>query len=42
VVVSNGCIIEQGCHELLLARGGLYRRLYEMQFKDKGRKYAEL
>ena len=42
VVVSNGCIIEQGCHELLLARGGLYRRLYEMQFKDERRKYVEL
>ncbi len=38
VVVSDGHIVEQGCHELLLARGGLYRRLYEMQFKDEEKK----
>lgn len=43
VVVSDGHIVEQGCHELLLARGGLYRRLYEMQFKDEQKKrYAEI
>ncbi len=43
IVVSNGNIVEQGCHELLLAKGSLYRRLYEMQFKDEGeKKYAEL
>jgi len=34
-VVSNGQIIEQGRHEELLAKGGLYRRLYDMQFKDE-------
>ena len=34
-VVSDGQIVEQGKHEELLAKGGLYRRLYDMQFKDK-------
>jgi len=34
LVLSEGHIIEQGSHEELLARGGMYRRLYEMQFRD--------
>ncbi len=34
LVLADGRIIEQGSHEELLARGGLYRRLYEMQFRD--------
>jgi ATP-binding cassette subfamily B multidrug efflux pump len=31
-VVDGGQIVEQGDHESLLARGGLYRDLYERQF----------
>ena len=34
LVLSDRRIIEHGSHEELLARGGLYRRLYEMQFRD--------
>lgn len=34
-VVSDGQIVEQGNHEELLAKGGLYKRLYDMQFKDE-------
>jgi subfamily B ATP-binding cassette protein MsbA len=34
LVLSGGQIIEQGSHDELLARGGLYRRLYEMQFRE--------
>ncbi|HEY0378728.1 MAG TPA: ABC transporter transmembrane domain-containing protein [Pyrinomonadaceae bacterium] len=35
VVVESGRIIETGTHTELLARGGLYRRLYELQFADE-------
>lgn len=31
-VIDRGRVIEQGSHAELLARGGLYNRLYEMQF----------
>ncbi|GAB4262060.1 MAG: ABC transporter ATP-binding protein [Deferrisomatales bacterium] len=33
VVLKRGEIVEQGTHEGLLARGGLYRTLYELQFR---------
>jgi len=35
VVMEAGRLVEQGTHQELLARGGLYRRLYEMQFRDQ-------
>ncbi len=34
VVVDHGQIIDTGTHNELLARGGLYRRLYELQFDE--------
>jgi ATP-binding cassette, subfamily B, bacterial MsbA len=34
VVLEGGRIVQEGRHEELLAEGGLYRRLYEMQFRD--------
>jgi len=32
VVMEDGRIVEQGTHEQLLARGGTYKRLYDLQF----------
>ncbi len=34
VVIDDGRIVETGRHESLLAKGGLYRKLYDIQFKD--------
>jgi len=34
LVVDRGRIVESGRHEELLARGGIYQRLYDMQFKE--------
>jgi len=34
VVLDRGRIVEQGTHDALLARGGLYASLYRMQFQD--------
>jgi len=34
LVINNGRIVEEGSHEELIKRKGLYYRLYQMQFKD--------
>jgi subfamily B ATP-binding cassette protein MsbA len=34
LVMDHGSIVQQGSHEQLLAAGGLYRRLYDLQFRD--------
>ena len=36
VVVHKGRILEEGTHEALLAAGGLYARLYELQLSSQG------
>jgi subfamily B ATP-binding cassette protein MsbA len=36
-VLDRGRIIEEGTHAELLSRGGEYRRLYDMQFRDEPR-----
>jgi len=40
LVLDQGRIVEEGGHEQLLAQGGLYRRLYDLQFKDQPREHA--
>lgn len=37
IVLHHGCIKEQGTHSQLLQRDGLYRRLYELQYKHSNR-----
>jgi subfamily B ATP-binding cassette protein MsbA len=34
VVLDRGRIVERGTHSALLERGGVYRRLYELQFEE--------
>lgn len=34
-VIDQGRIVDRGTHEQLMASGGLYRRLYELQFRDE-------
>jgi len=35
MVVVDGIIVEEGRHDELLAKGGEYRKLYEMQFREQ-------
>jgi subfamily B ATP-binding cassette protein MsbA len=35
IVIDGGRIVQQGKHEELLEQGGLYKKLYEMQFRDE-------
>jgi ATP-binding cassette, subfamily B, bacterial MsbA len=37
IVISEGRIVEKGTHETLLSRGGLYKKLYDIQFGDSGK-----
>ena len=34
VVLDKGSIVEQGSHDELIAKNSLYKRLYDMQFRD--------
>ncbi|MCI2395000.1 ABC transporter ATP-binding protein [Aliiroseovarius sediminis] len=36
VVMDQGQVVDQGTHEELLARGGIYAQLYKLQFQDGG------
>lgn len=34
LVVENGCIVQTGDHNDLIEEGGLYKKLYDLQFQD--------
>ena len=36
MVIDNGRIVEEGTHDELLAMNRIYKRLYQMQFRDDG------
>ena len=36
IALVNGEIVEEGNHEVLMAKKGEYYRLYNLQFKDEG------
>jgi ABC-type multidrug transport system fused ATPase/permease subunit len=42
LVVDGGAIVEQGSHEQLLARGGLYAQLHAVQISQRERRRPEL
>jgi ATP-binding cassette, subfamily B, bacterial MsbA len=35
IVLENGAVAQQGTHLELLAKGGLYKELYDLQFRDE-------
>ena len=35
-VIVDGQVKEQGTHDALIAKGGVYRDLYSLQFRDSG------
>lgn len=37
VVIDGGRIADGGTHDELMGRSGLYRRLYDLQFKERPR-----
>lgn len=40
LVLEEGRVVERGNHESLLAKGGVYRSIYEIQFKDREQEVA--
>jgi subfamily B ATP-binding cassette protein MsbA len=35
LVIADGRVVEQGTHDQLFQQGGLYRRLYDLQFREE-------
>ena len=42
LVMDQGRIVEMGSHEALLQAGGLYQKLYQVQFRDTGTESGEV
>ena len=41
VVISNGTIKEQGTHDELLEKDGIYAKLYSLQFRNSDTKFLD-
>jgi ABC-type transport system involved in cytochrome bd biosynthesis fused ATPase/permease subunit len=41
VVLEKGRVVDAGTHDELMARGGTYRELYELQFSDELKEQSE-
>jgi ABC-type multidrug transport system fused ATPase/permease subunit len=37
IVIEKGRVVEQGTHESLLAKEGVFHRLYQSQFRNRSR-----
>ena len=35
MVLEKGCLVEQGTHDELMAKDGLYAHLYKIQYRSK-------
>jgi subfamily B ATP-binding cassette protein MsbA len=42
IVLQSGTIVQEGPHQELVAADGPYKRLYELQFKDDGKKVIRM
>ena len=42
LVMENGRIVERGTHTQLLAQGGLYREIYDLQLRDQDRFHDDI
>lgn len=42
IVIHKGRIVEEGTHRELLTRGGIYTKLYELQYRDQEVRTAEV
>lgn len=42
IILENGRIVEQGDHATLLAAGGMYKEIYDMQFRSQEEGQAQL
>jgi ABC-type multidrug transport system fused ATPase/permease subunit len=41
LVLDKGGLVEEGTHDALLAKGGLYAKLYKMQFREPTKETIE-
>ena len=42
IALDKGTIVQEGTHQELIVKEGLYKRLYELQFRDDGKKIIRM